>query len=1219
MRPQAKARSAEPTQRWPKRAARILAVLAGRGSRGERRGSGVRASVRGTRRAVALVPFAALALVFVLPLTSAFAAEAPQFRGELKEEEVYSTRAHIEAQANISNTESLEVHWWGEIATSEAGPWKTVGEETVPKSGGLLDMVLGEKSVAVNATILHKLEANTTYYARFHIEDAYGKAEKTFTFRTSAVAAPEVAKADGRNGRVTSFREECKEVPTPTSACFTAQIESNGAVTAYSFEYTTEPGNSGSWKPFTSGATGTISVAEDFANPEARLTGLTPETTYYVRLRASNKEGAVEQATYNVPGGFQLSSFATPPARPFVPTPEVSAVTGVSAAVKGELVPHSLETHWRFEYATAPAGPWANGPEGTVSQAEAEALPENVSPPNIVGSLTGLKPATTYYVKLFAENSAGEGENCSLQLQTNSYVCKPVSTASFETAGPPVVATLATHGVHDGSLRLLGSVNPNGYDTRFYFEYVSQRQFEEGGAGGGFARASVTAEQDMGTGSSLVYVGEDLPVLPAGESYRYRIAAVNGSPGGGVMRGGEQVLSVPVAPAAGGEEACPNQTLRVGASAALPDCRAYEQVTPVDKEGAQEIFRWANGLQLAAFALVGEDGDHVMVQAPVALGSGPSAGESPYFFSRDPAKGWQMTAATVQPEAGLDEYHAQVFDSNLTRVGFEAGWDTLGVGGSPSVDFGVGAPGGPYTTVASVPRKQVGEGGWVAGSEDASKLILEVEDRGLVEPRTTTKSGFDLYEYSAGSLRQVNVGVGKCGARIVEGNEESPFNETAPTVSSSHAVSADGSRVFFEAVPGSDCSEPEHLFVRVNGVETVDLGAYRFAGANAEGTEVLLERTSGEGQGLYLYRAGSAPEFLASTGLAEPSNFRVSQDLSTIYFDAGGQISHYDIASQALDFVASANQTEFTEHMSADGRYYYFDSASVGGVPGGAVVPGSGHQVNHKFGPPGPTSQVYRYDSVERAIECMSCSSAFAREPKLGSYFSGNAASSSPAGTPRLVFASDNGEFAFFQSTAALVASDIDGEVAPEGTQGAGATAPENPENENSVSGDVYEWRRDGSHGCTQVEGCLALITNGGGGYLNELLGTANEGRDVFIYTSSQLVSQDNDTAGDIYDVRVDGGIPGPARQVECVGDSCSTPFAAPSDLTPSSATFLGAGNVVSTPASAKSVTKTKTKAKPRCGAKGKRGCRAKPRVVKRGRRAGRAAAGVRASGGRGR
>ncbi len=460
-------------------------------------------------------------------------------------------------------------------------------------------------------------------------------------------------------------------------------------------------------------------------------------------------------------------------------------------------------------------------------------------------------------------------------------------------------------------------------------------------------------------------------------------------------------------------------------------------------------------------------------------------------------------------------------------------------------------------------------GGWVAASADFSKLIVQSEDRTLVEPRSTTKSGNDLYEYSQGKLRQVNVGIGTCGANIAKGNEG------AGGSSSPHAVSADGSRVFFEAVPGSECSASKHLYVRVNGVETLDLGVYRFAGANTDGSEILLEKPpSEENPALYLYQDKTA-KLLSSTGSIAGTSFTVSEDLKTIYFTSGSaseeDIYRYDIASETLGFVVQSDGAATFEesYLSPDGRYYYFASRGVAGLPGGATVPGGGdekHPIPLSLLPAVPTEQVYRYDSVEHVVECVSCASGFDPEPRLGANFgkADNAQGTAADGVPRRSMVSANGDFVFFQTPAALVPADVDGEVTPEGDGGSGPAQPEHASADNSVSGDVYEWRRDGVDGCGVLQGCLALITNGRGGLLNILLGSADNGRDVFIYTHSQLVAQDNDTAGDIYDARIDGGIPeGPPVPVECEGDACSTPANSPNDATPSSFTFSGNGNIV--------------------------------------------------------
>jgi hypothetical protein len=225
-----------------------------------------------------------------------------------------------------------------------------------------------------------------------------------------------------------------------------------------------------------------------------------------------------------------------------------------------------------------------------------------------------------------------------------------------------------------------------------------------------------------------------------------------------------------------------------------------------------------------------------------------------------------------------------------------------------------------------------------------------------------------------------------------------------------------------------------------------------------------------------------------------------------------------------------------------------------------------------KFGFSGAAAgQVYRYDSSENVVLCVSCASSFDPEPKQSSFLGGiQGLPSVSGGLPDYTSVSRNGDFAFFTTTAALVPQDVDGEIPAERLNedhgGAGLEFV-NDGGYASPSTDVYEWRGVGVDGCVGFGGCLALITDGRGGFLNLLLGSADEGSDVFVYTRSKLLSQDNDTSGDVYDVRVDGGFAGPAPPpVECEGDACSTPPSAPNDVTPSSLGFTGNGNVPPTP-----------------------------------------------------
>jgi hypothetical protein len=456
-------------------------------------------------------------------------------------------------------------------------------------------------------------------------------------------------------------------------------------------------------------------------------------------------------------------------------------------------------------------------------------------------------------------------------------------------------------------------------------------------------------------------------------------------------------------------------------------------------------------------------------------------------------------------------------------------------------------------------------------------------------------------------LRQANVTgpgagvtIGSCGAQVVSGPAAGGGRDLT---ASSRAVSNDGSHVFFEAVPpGQGCSEPKHLYARVNGgtehAETLDIGPYKFIAADAHGSQVLLEKPNGENPGLYLYRTGSPPELLPSSGVLLGRVLVVSEDLSTVYthdINKGGALYRYDVPARKLLFVTQMSVDSELNFYAAspDGRYFYFIAASVAGLPGGGQAletPGAA-----RVG--GQTSQVYRYDSAEALVQCMSCASSFDHyEPRLSALFTDKAEHSA------ITIASANGDYVFFDTPAALLPGDIEEQRAAEGSDSA-----EHISSNYSVSSDVYEWRRDGVDGCSLLQGCLALITSGHGGFLNTLLGTTSTGRDVFFSTNESLLPSDNDTAGDIYDARVGGGFPEPAHPVECEGDACSTPLALPLAQASATLTALSSGNVAGEIGS-RTVSKAghKPKAKPRCKARRKRRCKAKPRkkAPKRARRA---------------
>lgn len=109
-------------------------------------------------------------------------------------------------------------------------------------------------------------------------------------------------------------------------------------------------------------------------------------------------------------------------------------------------------------------------------------------------------------------------------------------------------------------------------------------------------------------------IGEDLPTLPPGEAYDFRVVATNNTNWDPVVDGAAQTLRVPVPAVVEPQAPCPNEAARTGLSAGLPDCRAYEQVTPTDKGGTFEPFILGAGA--TAMNAVGADGERFLLESP---------------------------------------------------------------------------------------------------------------------------------------------------------------------------------------------------------------------------------------------------------------------------------------------------------------------------------------------------------------------------------------------------------------------------------------------------------------------------------------------------------------------------------------------------------------------------------------------------------------------------
>jgi hypothetical protein len=645
---------------------------------------------------------------------------------------------------------------------------------------------------------------------------------------------------------------------------------------------------------------------------------------------------------------------------------------------------------------------------------------------------------------------------------------------------------------------------------------------------------------------------------------------------------------------------CPNEAFRSGRSAALPDCRAYELVTP-EELGRTEDLTFLLGQD---HAVASSDGEHLALEAKGAFIE-PSADVEPAdlgttaVFSRTPA-GWRIRSLTAPGMAG-DKFEIGLFSPNFLQVAFNsysALNPTTHSALTPSNgEFDVGPIGGPYTTLASVPNR--GESTRFAGANAGTPVIpafsdvfFVSDDHTLLSPgpererAEETEPGVrDLYEWVGERLRLVNIdGEGRLLNRCGAGLGDSGSGEHEGTAL--NAVSADGSRVFFMSprLGHAGCPRPA-LYMRVDGRETVEIsapegvsvsrserGEAAFDGASADGRRVFFTSntalTPGAGMGLYLYEydveaeaghrltliAGGVPH--AEREFINPSVL-VSEDGSTVYYEAGRSIFRYETATRRTSFVAIHRETPLENepmYTTPDGRFLVFPSGGSG--ESGPLIAGPRglpELVEESRG--ADHDELYRYDAADGSVTCVSCGEGVA--PARGS-------ANVPLPTRSLlgtqdsqrvaVSISEDGRRVFFQSSAKLVPQDTNE-----------STADQEGTTELGVGADTYEWEAYGTEEapgvfCRVVVGCTHLISVGEAVGPETFLGASSNGRDVFFISAAQLVPQATPEFTNIYDARMDGGFPSPARAVECT--SCQGVGSPPPQFNaPASMTFTGADN----------------------------------------------------------
>jgi hypothetical protein len=905
---------------------------------------------------------------------------------------------------------------------------------------------------------------------------------------------------------------------------------------------------------------------------EAEPTGLETGTPYHYRFKATNGKGT----------NFGVDRTFVPAYVLKVKTLQPSPIAEHEVTLRGSLDPDGKATEFFFKY-----GVDTNYGQETPVQSAGSGFGVT----NRSAVIQGLPSGREFHYRIVATNVDGttEGED-----------------QVFRTASPPDITGVRATDLTETAATLRATINPVGYPAEYHFEY---------GPGLDYGNSIPIPDEGIGSGTEPVPVKQTITGLTPGTTYHFRVVATNDPWGTSVSTDTTFDFAPPT---------CPNDHVRQEtASSYLPDCRAYELVSP-KSAGAVQLFP-----SQEAWDLYQGSQDPLAEGGMWALNNGLASAPARFMF--------YGLLGTIN---GLAAPNLLTTDSYLaTRT--NGGWVTT----LPGLTDAYGSPSGKecsnnmnlcleYNTDTFGTEKRESEAYLFTAQ---GKLVERLPSTSNVIPGANeykgfrrTSGDFTNYAFSSNEAQAIfgepyagvaftpeglTTGAGSAydndiSHRSVElisrvpGGGMIPQNGASKKAIQFPGISTDGSHILMLTEGGVPPGPPYHLYMSVNDILNYDVSkgtAKEFVGMTTDGSSVTFtseeELTPGDDDGSTdLYRWDEETDSL--TLLSVGNGNGNEDDCSATWIEGCGvEVPNTERRYAMLQEVPFGNpgvpyfQAQGLDDVTAEtsGDAYFYSPELLDGTRFG--IP---DQRNLYVAHPDGTVQFVTTMDVGTEVQRMTIS----RDGRFAAFL-----------TPSRATAYDNRGFdevyIFDSDTGALVCASC----RPDGPPNKDVTVSQGgkfmsddgrtffatkdslvPRDKNGEITDVYEYiggrpqlisgalaSRDFT-GESEVLGLFARPETTG------LEAVSRDGTDVYFSTFATLVDEDhNGQYVKFYDARTNGGFPQPPVSAPCAAaDEChGADSSPPTPPTVTSGTNLGAtGNVVPEKKAKKKKAKRKKKKK---------------------------------------